>query len=113
NYGGRNIGNGALILGLERVLQEDFEGPVAFTGEAWDDYTRGLKRFDEGFVELVNCSDGLVVGAALTFDGRPAFGETGMRFDLPHRLWPRIERPVVFYGLSHRTISRFDAYHHA
>jgi hypothetical protein len=110
NWGGRNIGNAALIYGLERTVGEDV-GDVEFVPEPWDDYTRGLRAFDESFVEKVNALDGLVVGAAVSFDGNPQFANTGFRFDLPLELWDRIENPIVFYGLSYRSWPD-KAYHH-
>jgi polysaccharide pyruvyl transferase WcaK-like protein len=104
NHGGTNIGNGALICGLERVLAEDLAGPPAFVPEPWDEYGIRLRRFDESFVARVNAdADALLVGAAVSFDGRRIYPHTGMRFDLPLALWAKLERPIVFYGLSHRT----------
>jgi Polysaccharide pyruvyl transferase len=102
NWGGRNIGNAALIYGLERTVKEDL-GDVELLPEPWDEYTRGLRAFDERFVEKVNRMDGLIVGAAVSFDGNPQFVNTGFRFDLPLELWDRIEKPIVFYGLSYRS----------
>ena len=100
NHGSRNIGNAALIHGLERLLHEDIPRQVRFVAEPWDEYSRGLRAFDESFVKRVNEADALLVGAAVAFDG------SGFRFDLPLELWKRIERPIVLYGLSHRTWRR-------
>jgi hypothetical protein len=111
NHRSTNIGNAALVLGTERVLREDLEEEPVFVREPWDHYSRGLLRFDEDFVERVNGCDALLVGAAVTFDGRFRFAETGMRFDLPLHLWDRIEGPIVFYGLSNRAWAR-KPYHH-
>ena len=47
----------------------------------------------------------------MTFDGGTAYANTGFRFDLPLDLWPRIEKPIVLYGLSHRAWPR-RVYHH-
>jgi polysaccharide pyruvyl transferase WcaK-like protein len=96
NHTSRNIGNAALILGLERVLREDIDRELAFEPEPWED------RFDKSFVDRVNAADALLVGAAVAFDGRDVYRNTGFRFDLPLELLPRICRPIVFYGLSHR-----------
>jgi hypothetical protein len=113
NHGSRNVGNGALILGLERVLREDFESAPSFEPEPWDEYSVGRRRFDESFVERVNRdADALLVGAAVTFDGRHPYEATGMRFDLPLELWPRIRKPLIFYGLSHRDWRHRGNYHH-
>jgi hypothetical protein len=112
NHGGRNIGNAALIFGLERVLTEDLGDDVAFSAEPWDLYSRGVRSFDRNFVSRVNeeC-DALLVGGAVAFDGGERYRHTGFRFDLPLELWPKLERPVVLYGLSHRVWSR-RPYHH-
>jgi hypothetical protein len=109
NWGGRNIGNAALIYGLERTVGEDLG--VEFAPEPWDDYTRGLRAFDQAFVDKVNATDGLVVGAAVSFDGNQQFANTGFRFDLPLELWDRTEKPIVFYGLSYRSWPD-KTYHH-
>ena len=112
SFGSRNIGNGALIRGVERVLSEDLGIPVVFRAEPWDLYSRGAARFDERFVERVNREcDVLLVAAQVSFDGRSRYGHAGFRFDLPLELYPQLERPVIFYGLSHRTWPR-QKYHH-
>lgn len=103
NCNSTNIGNGALIHGVERVLNEDLQPNITFLREPWDDYTFGFKRFDREFVDFVNDkSDGLIVGAAVTLDGRPYHKNAGMRFDLPFELWSRFTKPIVFYGISYR-----------
>jgi hypothetical protein len=106
NHGSRNIGNAALILGLERVLREDLR-EAAFVPESWDLYSRGVRRFGPDFVERVNRdADALLVGAAVAFDGAGLYQSTGFRFDLPVELWAHVDRPIVLYGLSHRTWPR-------
>ena len=103
NHNSTNIGNGALILGAERVLRKDLGQEINFMREPWDDYTFGLKNFDGTFVDLINHeSDGLVVGAAVTLDGRAKFTHAGMRFNLPYELWSKISKPIVFYSISYR-----------
>lgn len=103
NHHSTNIGNGALISGTERVLREDFASPVQFEAEPWDDYNFvPEKRFDRSFVESVNAHDALLVGAAIAINGRRYLHNAGMRLDLPLSLWPKIKRPIVFYGISYR-----------
>lgn len=104
NYNSTNIGNGALIFGTERVLQEDLGGDVSFIAEPWDDYTLlGHRRFDSSFVNLINHkSDALLVGAAVMLNGRADFKNAGMRVDLPYDLWPGISKPICFYAISYR-----------
>jgi hypothetical protein len=111
NHGGRNIGNAALIYGVERVLREDLGRELEFVPEPWDLYSRGLRRFDGAFVDAVNACDGLIVGGAVSFDGSTRYANTGFRFDLPLELWPRLRKPVVFYGLSHRMFPRSSYAH--
>lgn len=112
NFHSTNIGNGALILGTERVLREDL-GDVTFVPEPWDDYTALQERsFDAAFVRRVNeTTDGLLVGAAVTFNGREAFRHAGMRLDLPLELWESFSKPVIFYAISHRMWPH-QPYHH-
>lgn len=104
NWNSTNIGNGALIFGTQRVIEEDFSQPVSFIEEAWDDYTFGLKHFDEHFVNRVNQdADALLVNGAVTMNAFRRFTkETGMRFDLPLHLWDKIKKPIIFYGISYR-----------
>jgi polysaccharide pyruvyl transferase WcaK-like protein len=111
NFNGTNIGNGALIHGTERVLSEDSPVPIQWVREAWDDYTFGKRHFDRSFVQRVNETDGLIVGGAVTFNGRPYLTNAGMRFDLPIDLFPEIRKPIVFYGVSYRHWSG-QPFHH-
>lgn len=103
NWNSTNIGNGALIYGTQRLLEEDLKVKPTFIAEAWDDYTFKLKKFDESFVKLVNQHDMLLVNGAVTMNAyRRSMRETGMRFNLPIELWKQIEKPIVFYGISYR-----------
>jgi polysaccharide pyruvyl transferase WcaK-like protein len=112
NFNSTNIGNGALASGLECTLKEDVSFPVQWQREAWDDYTFRKLDFDAAFVDKVNASDGLVVGGAVSFNGRDYNDRTGTRFELPFELWASIRKPVVFYGLSYRHWPG-QIYHHA
>lgn len=111
NFNSTNIGNGALVSGLESTIDEDFPTPVRWQREAWDDYTFRLLDFDQAFVDKVNQSDGLIVGGAVTFNGRDYNDRTGTRFELPFELWSKLHKPVVFYGLSYRHWPG-QTYHH-
>src|SRR5437773_454643 len=111
NFNSTNIGNGALIFGTERVLQQDWRAPVVFIPEPWDDYTFGLRHFDAGFVSSVNAADGLIIGAAVALNARDYLKNAGMRFDLPYALWPSISKPIVFYAISYR-VWPYQEYHH-
>lgn len=111
NFNSTNIGNGALAVGLENVINTDLDSKITWHHEAWDDYTFGLKHFDQAFVKKINKSDGLVVGGAVTFNGRAYNDKTGTRFELPFEMWEEIRKPVVFYGLSYRHWPGAD-YHH-
>lgn len=106
NWNSTNIGNGALVYGTERVLREDIDADMQFTAEPWDEYiienSPGPRAFDETFVDLINTHDGLLVNGAVTFNGREPLKEAGMRFNLPLELWPKIKKPVIFYGNSYR-----------
>ncbi len=104
NWNSTNIGNGALIYGTQRLLQEDSAEKIEFLPEAWDNYTFGLKKFDRNFVDLINNkSDALLVNGAVTMNAFRKFNtETGMRFDLPLPLWEEIKKPIIFYGISYR-----------
>ncbi len=111
NFNSTNIGNGALINGLESTMQDDLPRPISWSREPWDDYTFGLEDFDEVFVDKVNASDGLIVGGAVAFNGRDYNNRTGTRFELPLELWPKVTKPVIFCGLSYRHWPG-QTYHH-
>jgi polysaccharide pyruvyl transferase WcaK-like protein len=111
NFNSTNIGNGALIFGTERVLREDWGKELEFLPEPWDDYTFGLKTFDANFVSSINAADGLIVGGAVTLNGRDYLTNAGMRFDLPYDLWKTFSKPIVFYGISYR-VWPGQPYHH-
>jgi polysaccharide pyruvyl transferase WcaK-like protein len=112
NFHSTNIGNGALVSGLESTMEQDVSFPIQWEREAWDDYTFRKLDFDDRFVNKVNASDGLVVGGAVTFNGREYNDRTGTRFELPFELWEKIKKPVIFYGLSYRHWPG-QTYHHA
>jgi polysaccharide pyruvyl transferase WcaK-like protein len=111
NFRSTNIGNGALANGLESTLAEDLGRPVNWHREAWDDYTFRKIDFDQAFVDKVNANDGLIVGGAVTFNGRDYNDRTGSRFELPFELWDKLDKPVIFYGLSYRNWPG-QFYHH-
>lgn len=112
NFNSSNIGNGALILGCERLLREDYSGgSIHFIPEPWDDYTFDIRTFDESFVEKVNATDGLLIGGAVAINARPYLTRTGMRFDLPLPLWRNIKRPIIFYGIAYR-VWPYQKFHH-
>ncbi len=102
NCNSTNIGNGALISGTERCIQEDFSAPVEWHRAAWDDYTFGMKPFDSSFVDLINQHDGLIINGAVALNGRDYLNQTGSRVDLPLELWSQIKKPVIFHGISYR-----------
>ena len=101
NFNSTNVGNGALISGTEESISNDIPS-LYLLPESWDDYTFGLKKFDENFVKMVNVSDGLLIGAAVTFNGQKYQTKTGTRIELPLDLWDKIIKPVIFYGVSFR-----------
>lgn len=111
NFNSTNIGNGALISGLENVMSEDFSRKIEWQREAWDDYTFGFKYFDDEFVDLVNHSDGLIINGAVAIHGRQYLKETGMRFELSQKLIQKIRKPIVFYGISYRHFKGQEFYH--
>ena len=92
-------------------MEDDLPRPIHWIREPWDDYTFRLLDFDQAFVDKVNASDGLIVGGAVTFNGRAYNNQTGTRFELPFELWGKITKPVVFYGLSYRHWQG-QMYHH-
>jgi len=112
NCNSTNIGNGALITGLEKLISEDFKAEIEWVREAWDDYTFGIKYFNEQFVDLVNHSNGLIINGAITIHGREYLRETGMRFELPLSLVKKVKKPIVFYGISYRHFHG-QVFHHA
>lgn len=111
NFNSTNIGNGALIFGLENVISEDFKRKIDWIREPWDDYTFGFKYFNEKFVDFVNQNNGLIINGAVTIHGRKYLQETGMRFELPLKLMEKIQKPVIFYGISYRHFRGQEFFH--
>jgi hypothetical protein len=111
NFNSTNIGNGALISGLEHLITADFPSEITWVREPWDDYSFGIRRFDQRFVELINSTDGLIVNGAVAIHGRDYLQETGMRFELPLAMIPEVKKPVVFYGISYRHF-KGQPFHH-
>ena len=111
NFNSTNIGNGALIFGLEALLAADFPKDIIWIREPWDDYTFGFRQFDHRFVELINSCAGLIVNGAVTIHGRDYLKETGMRFELPLAMIREVKKPIVFYGISYRHF-RGQAFYH-
>ncbi len=111
NFNSTNIGNGALISGLEALVSADFPRNIVWIREPWDDYTFGFRQFDHRFVELVNSSDGLIVNGAVAIHGREYLKETGMRFELPLAMIEEVKKPIIFYGISYRHF-KGQAFHH-
>lgn len=111
NFNSTNIGNGALISGLESLLSADFPRDIVWIREPWDDYTFGFRQFDRRFVELINSCDGLIVNGAVAIHGRDYLQETGMRLELPLAMVEEVKKPIVFYGISYRHF-RGQAFHH-
>ena len=107
-----NVGNGALIAGTEFLLDQDLPKPIIWQREAWDDYTFDLKNFDREFVTLVNRHDAIIIGGAVSINGRSYLKNTGTRFELPLDLWSEIKRPIVIYGISYRHWQGQE-FHHA
>lgn len=102
NLNSANVGNGALILGAEKVISDDLGVNIIWQREPWDDYTFEVCKFDRAFVDKVNATDGMVVCGAVTINGREYLRNSGWRLDLPLELWKEIRKPVVFYGISYR-----------
>lgn len=111
NFNSTNIGNGALASGLESTFAEDVPFRIEWRREAWDDYTFRKLDFDQCFVDKINSTDGLIVGGAVTFNGRDYNDRTGTRFELPFELWDSVKKPVIFYGLSYRHWPAQTYYH--
>jgi hypothetical protein len=111
NFNSTNIGNGALISGLEHLITQDFPARISWVREPWDDYSFGFRKFDRHFAELVNSCDGLIVNGAVAIHGRDYLEETGMRFELPRDLVREVKKPIVFYGISYRHF-KGQPFHH-
>lgn len=111
NFNSTNIGNGALISGLEHLVETDFPREVEWIREPWDDFSFGFRRFDRQFVERINSSDGLIVNGAVAIHGRDYLQETGMRFELPLTMVNEVRKPIIFYGISYRHF-KGQPYHH-
>lgn len=97
-----NVGNAALTLGAERILEEDLGEGITFDRIAWDDYTFGQKNFGSDFLPEIVDANALLIAGAVTFNGRTDFDQSGMRFNLSLAQIKSIDIPIFFYGSSYR-----------
>lgn len=99
-----NIGDAALIQGLQATIKDDWGVPVKFIPDTLMEYQTywGNKRFDAELVARINSeSDMLLIGGGGMLDGGRLNKETGIAFNLPLHLFDKIKVPVVFYAVGH------------
>ena len=106
-----NVGNFALKSGVEQLFSNALPFNIKWTDEHWDDYSFLLKKFDINFVNLINKYDALIVSGAVAFNGRSYYKNTGCRFDIPLQLLEKINKPIIFFGLSNRVWADKEYFH--
>lgn len=98
-----NIGDGALVSGIQNTLSEDWSSDIEFENDCLMQYENyfGQKKYDLNLVdEINNKSNLLIVGGGGMMDGGRGDKHSGMGFDIPQSLLDKITVPVVFYALG-------------
>ncbi|WP_299178378.1 polysaccharide pyruvyl transferase family protein [uncultured Neptuniibacter sp.] len=95
-----NIGDNANHSGFKYRLEEKLGVPLFFTEYEIREIYWDNKRFDEGFVELANQYDLVVVGGGNYFELWVDDSKTGCSFDIDLELLKAINPPIVFNALG-------------
>ena len=98
-----NIGDGALVNGIQTTLKQDLEEEIQFHNDCLMYYENywGNKKYDQELVDQINEeADLLIIGGGGMMDGRRSRKHTGIGFDLPLNLFEQIKIPIVFYALG-------------
>jgi len=104
-----NIGDGALVLGIQQTIREDWNIPVEFISDCLMEYNNywGNKKYDQALINNINTScDLLLIGGGGMLDGSRGAKNSGMGFDLSCDLLQEITVPTVFYAVGYNL---FDA----
>lgn len=103
-----NIGDGALVQGIQRTMQEDCSQKLEFIDDCLMHYSNywGAKQYDSDFVHRINTEcDLLLIGGGGMLDGSRSSTNSGMGFNLPLELFDQIKVPIVFYAVGHNTFN--------
>jgi len=101
SFGSNNIGNYALINGVQSSLCSYFHD-TQFYEENWDQYNWLDQKKYADLANLVNSkANMLVVGGAMVFDGVPRYRNSGFRFNLALSEWKLFKKPIVFYSVGY------------
>jgi len=101
-----NIGDGALVKGIQRTIREDWPEPVEFISDCLMHYKNywGPKQYTEKLIDQINGkSDLLLIGGGGMLDGGRRYSHTGMGFNLPIEFFKKIKIPIVFYAVGHNS----------
>lgn len=110
-----NIGDGALVLGIQKTLREDWGVPIDFVSDCLMEYENywGEKKYDLELVSNINNkSDLLLIGGGGMMDGGRGANRSGMGFNMPLDHLKRIKVPVVYYAVGHNSFAK-QIYWHA
>jgi len=103
-----NIGDGALVQGIQRTMQEDSPVTLKFFNDCLMHYNNywGSKQYNITLVNRINTeSDLLIIGGGGMLDGSRSSGNSGMGFNMPMELLAQIKVPIVFYAVGHNTFT--------
>ncbi|MFQ5423424.1 MAG: polysaccharide pyruvyl transferase family protein [Phycisphaerae bacterium] len=99
-----NIGDNANVVGTRVLLNRTLGCHITYTNLEYLEYEPdsrwGGRRFDEGFVQLANAHDLVLIGGGGFFELAVDKSCTGTPIDLPPERLREIHTPIVFYALG-------------
>lgn len=108
-----NIGDGALIDGLQNKLKQSVDRELLFLNEDLMDFTLyRCKRFDSSYVDWLNKSaDLLIIGGGGMIDGGKKNANSGLALPFDLNVFSRLKIPVIFYAVGHNLFPGQRFYH--
>jgi polysaccharide pyruvyl transferase WcaK-like protein len=97
-----NIGDGALIKGIQSTLTEDLNAEINFINHCtWDFTNYGTRVFDRNYVDWLNDNcEMLIIGGGGMIGGRQK-QTSGINLPILPGVLKYLKVPVVFYALGH------------
>ncbi len=99
-----NIGDNANLVGTRSLLEANLARDIAYTDLEYLEYEPdprwGGRKFDDGFVDIANRHDLLLIGGGGFFELAVDASATGTPIDISPETLDKIEVPIVCYALG-------------
>jgi len=108
-----NVGDGALIDGLQNKLKQLVDRQLLFLNEDLMDFTLYRhKRFDYSYVNWLNRSaDLLIIGGGGMIDGGKKNVGSGLALPFDLKVFSKLKIPAIFYAVGHNLFPGQRFYH--